>query len=181
MPQKPFDGFSKQLLGELLSPAGEVTAGAEIQDEPRQIDVWFVPDSALAENRQPLGLLGRMAAQPAVFEPYSSRPRLDEVRSCLLKLLAVLLDASRAAKRDRQPAPPESELPMLWIFSPFASPSLVDRLGAKPHSDWPDGVFFAPDAYRLAFVALDRIRDVLPTLMLRIERGLLQSYDLRVL
>ena len=169
MPQNPFDSYTKQLLDELLAPLGRVTTGAEVRDEPRQIDVWFVPNDRLAENRLQLGLLGRMVGQPSVLEPYSRRPRLDEVRSCLLKLLVVLLDSTRAARRERQsPPPPESELPMLWILSPFASPSLMKRLGGKPRSDWPDGVFFAPDAYRLAFVALDRLPEIPETLWLRL-------------
>lgn len=165
---KPFDGFAKQLLDELLSPSGEVTTGAEIQDEPRQIDVWFTPDSPLDANRQQLGLLGRMAAQPCLLEPYSSRPDVDRVRSCIVKLFITILETRRTAKREQQPQPPESELPHLWIISPFNSPTLLSRFGGTPHPDWPEGVHFAADALRTGFITVDRLPETPDTLWLRL-------------
>lgn len=125
MSQKPFDAYSKEFLDEFLAPTGEVRIEQEVRDEPRQIDVWYVPDPQLATGRLQLGLLGRMAAQPCLFETYSNRPRLNEVRSCLLKLLATLPGTVRTAKRERQPLLAEAELPMLWILSPSASPTEI--------------------------------------------------------
>lgn len=70
MPQTPFDAYSKDFLDEFLTPTGKVTAGKEVQDEARQIDVWYVPNPQLSDRRQQLGLLGCIAAQPCVFEVY---------------------------------------------------------------------------------------------------------------
>ncbi|ERN42630.1 hypothetical protein KR51_00006580 [Rubidibacter lacunae KORDI 51-2] len=168
MTSKPFDAYSKEYLQELLAPTGEVVAGLESRDEARQIDVWYVPDPQLTADRLQLGLLGRMAAQPCIFEPYSHRPDLNQVRSCVMKLLVTLFDALRAASRDRLPAPTESELPRLWILSPSASPTLMKRIGGKPDPSWPEGIYFTAELNRAGFVALDGLPETEETLWLRL-------------
>lgn len=168
MPRKPFDAYSKEFLDEFLAPTGEVRTGQEVQDEARQVDVWYVPDSNLASNRLQLGLLGRMAAQPCVFEPYSRRPDLNEVRSCILKLMVVLLDTLREVRREKQSQPAEAGLPMLWILSPSASPTLMENIGGKAQPSWPEGVFFAVNVLRTGFVAIDRLPETPDTLWLRL-------------
>ncbi|MEO0948571.1 MAG: flagellar assembly protein H, partial [Cyanobacteria bacterium J06641_5] len=147
---------------------GEVSTGREVRDEARQIDVLYVPNPGTESDRQQLGLLGRMAAQPCVFEPYSSRPGVNEVRSCILKLLVVLLGTVRTAKREKQPMPAERELPMLWILSPSASPTLMERTGGKTEPSWPEGTYFMADALRTGFVAIDRLPETPDTLWLRL-------------
>lgn len=168
MSRKPFDAYCKDFLDEFLAPTGEVTTGREVRDEARQIDVWYVPNPRLNANRQQLGLLGRMAAQPCVFEPYSQRPGLNEVRSCILKLMVTLLETVRTAKREQRSLPIEEELPMLWILSPSASPTLVENIGGKPRPSWPDGVFIAVGVLRTGFVAIDRLPETPDTLWLRL-------------
>jgi hypothetical protein len=81
-----FDQFSKQYLEELLGPFGEVAVGKEVLGESREVDVWFTPNPQSLVNAQALGLLGRLAAAPCLFEPYSDRPTPTQVRDCLLKL-----------------------------------------------------------------------------------------------
>ena len=168
MSSKPFDSFSKEYLEEFLTSTGTVSTGLEVRDETRQVDVLYMPDPGKESDRQQLGLLGRMAAQPSLFEPYSKRPGINEVRSCILKLMVVLLDAVRAAKRKKQPTPAETELPMLWILSPSASPTLMKHIGGEPETSWPEGVYFSVDVNRTGFVAIDRLPETPETLWVRL-------------
>ncbi|MCU0518084.1 MAG: hypothetical protein MUC60_14720 [Oscillatoria sp. Prado101] len=64
------DQFAKQYLKELLSPVGQVETSRDRLGEVRQIDVWFAPSSPPADVTSTLGLLGKFAAAPAVFEPF---------------------------------------------------------------------------------------------------------------
>ena len=78
----PFDQASKALLEEALSEVGTAHVQHEVDAETQWVDVWFVPDPA----RAPLpGLLGRMAGEAALFEPFHESPSVDEVRACLRK------------------------------------------------------------------------------------------------
>ncbi len=61
------DQFAKDYLEELLS-----SLGANILDNnPREL----------------LGLLGKMAINPCLFEPFRNPVTATEIRTCLLKLL----------------------------------------------------------------------------------------------
>lgn len=168
MSGKPFDSYSKEYLKEFLTSTGTVSSGLEVRDETRQVDVFYLPDPGKESDREQLGLLGRMSAQPTLFEPYSKRPGVNEVRSCILKLMVVLLDAVRTANRERQPTPAEAKLPMLWILSPFASPKLMESFGGKPKASWPEGVYFWVDGLRTGFVAIDRLPETPETLWVRL-------------
>ena len=140
----------------------------EVRDEIRQVDVLYVPDPGKESDREQLGLLGRMAAPPCVFEPYRNTPRPNDIRSCLLNLMVVSLDAVRVAKREKQPVPAEEESPMLWVLSPSASPSLMKRIGGEPNPAWPEGVSSAASLLRTGFVAVDRLPETEDTLWLRL-------------
>ena len=57
---------------------------------------------------------------------------------------------------------------MLWILSPSASPTLMERIGGKSDPLWPEGVYFAADVNRTGFVAIDRLLEISDTLWLRL-------------
>ncbi|XWK88429.1 MAG: hypothetical protein U7127_30320 [Phormidium sp.] len=83
----PYDQFAKDYLKELLSPLGEVETSRNIVSEVREIDVWFAPRGQVASTE--LGLLGRLAATAAIFEPFRNAINLGDVRSCMGKLFDV--------------------------------------------------------------------------------------------
>ena len=64
------DQFAKDYFEELLKPYGEVQAPKRVAGEVREIDVFFAPSSQPNANLETLGLLGRFASAPAIFEPF---------------------------------------------------------------------------------------------------------------
>lgn len=74
-----YDEFSKDYLDELLSKFGEVKSGRVVASERREIDVYFEPYSeAMPES---YGLLGKMASQICIFEPYHNAVTPEQIRS----------------------------------------------------------------------------------------------------
>ncbi len=47
--KNPHDSFAKNFFEQLLSPLGEVTVERRIADEPRSIDIFFLPSFPLVD------------------------------------------------------------------------------------------------------------------------------------
>ena len=175
MTRKPHDQFAKQFLEELLSPLGKVEPNKEVIDEARQVDVLFSPaPTAQAPN---LGLLGRIALlNTALLEPFRNQPSRTEIRNCLTKLFTVIADSQRKAKREDTTIS-EDDLARLWILAPSASPGLLESFGAKLELEtWLPGVYFLPDAFRTAILAINELPVTEETLWFRLlGRGKVQQ------
>ncbi|BAZ02938.1 hypothetical protein NIES37_69510 (plasmid) [Tolypothrix tenuis PCC 7101] len=168
MTRKPYDQFSKQLLEELLLPLGNVQVNREVTDEIRQVDILFSASPTPQANQQSLGLLGKIAVGTSLLEPFRNQPTKTEVRNCLLKVLTVMADSQRKAKRE-DVSLPEDNLARLWILAPSASPSLLNSFGAKLELDnWSAGVYFLADSLRTAIVAINQLPVTSETLWLRL-------------
>jgi hypothetical protein len=168
MTRQPHDQFAKQYLEELLSPFGKVEVSREVTDEVRQVDILFSPTSSHNADLQSLGLLGRIATTASLLEPFRNQPSKTEVRNCLLKLFSVYGESQRKAKRENTSLP-EDNLPHLWILATSASTTLVESFGARLDTDnWLAGVYFLPDSFRTAIVAINQLPLTLETLWLRI-------------
>ncbi|NET61455.1 MAG: hypothetical protein F6K47_36630 [Symploca sp. SIO2E6] len=170
------DQFAKEYLEELLAPLGEVKAPRRVAGEVREIDVWFAPNTPTNSPPKALGLLGRLAATPALFEPFRNAATIIDIFNCLLKLLIVWGEFQREANRNKQQLLQES-LPRLWILSPTASPSLLKGFGAKIDLDnWGEGIYFLPEYFRTAIVAIHKLPRTKDTLWLRLlGRGRVQE------
>ncbi|REJ39175.1 MAG: flagellar assembly protein H [Microcystis flos-aquae TF09] len=177
---KPHDQFAKNYLEQLLSPLGTVEISKEVSDETRQIDVFFSPNPE--PNPDYLGLLGRIVLNTVLIEPYRNPPNRSEIRNCLAKLLAILAELQRQAKRENQSYNNEDNAPRLWILSPSASLTLLESIGAKIDPDWPEGVYFLPALYRTAIIAINQLPVTPETLWLRLlGRGKTQNQAVREL
>jgi hypothetical protein len=159
------DQFAKQLLEEILSPFGTVETSHEVSGEPQWVDVFFIPTHPSVTSE--LGLLGRMAQQSCLIEPFRNQPTDDEVRSCLLKLYQVHGNFLRQSRRE-EGAMPTDELPFLWILTSSASERLLQEFGAIAHQDWPSGVYFLPPGFKAAIVAINQLPCNDETLLLRL-------------
>lgn len=125
--------------------------------EVRQIDVWFSPATQLTENAEALGLLGRFAASPSLFEPFRNAATPSEICDCLLKLLELRGELQREANRNQERLQ-ESNLPWLWILTPTASVSLLNGFRAiLDEEHWPPGVYFLGEYLRTAIVAIHQL------------------------
>ncbi|MFH7029916.1 MAG: hypothetical protein ACHBN1_32275 [Heteroscytonema crispum UTEX LB 1556] len=162
-----YDQFAKDYLKELLLPLGEVETSRKVAAEVREIDVYFAPSPQPPGNTM-LGLLGRFAATPALFEPFRNAATSSEIRGCIHKLFDVFADLERQIKRNNTRVS-EIELPRLWILSPTASVSVLDGFRARLDEDnWGTGVYFLGDSLKTAIVAIHQLPPTEETLWLRI-------------
>lgn len=162
------DQFAKDYLEELLSPYGEVQAPRRVSGEMRQIDVWFAPTSPqLNVASETLGLLGRFAATPSIFEPFRNAVTSNEICDCLLKLLEIRGELQREANRNNANIE-ESVLPRLWILTPTASEAIVSGFRAILDDNWLPGVYLMADYLRTGIVVIHQLPRTQETLWLRI-------------
>ena len=100
MSQNPFDAFSKEFLSELLSPFGKVERSFEVPGESKYIDLLFLPTDDIQPKEE--GVLKQVISTPSILEVYSGSPTVDELSTCLLKLLWLREDITRKAKSDKR-------------------------------------------------------------------------------
>jgi hypothetical protein len=167
MTQTPFDQMSKQYLEEFLEPFGSVQRQYEVPGEAKFVDVWFVPDQAAESPTAELGILGRMAAGMCLLEPYRNAPTRTEVRVSVMKLVWVQEDERRKAEQDDRRLN-EDSLPRLWILASTVSQPVLQESEAKERDDWCPGIYFVPEIFKTAIVAIDELPETEETLWLRI-------------
>ena len=168
MTRFPHDQFAKEYLKELLTPLGQVETSRKVAGEVREIDVWFTPSSTPSTETQTLGLLGKFATTPAIFEPFRNAVTSRQIRSCMGKLFAVEAELERQAKRENTYLN-ESEVPKLWIFTPTASALLLDDFRAiSAPENWLPGVYLLGEGLKTAIVAIHQLPRTPETLWLRI-------------
>ncbi len=162
------DRFAKEYLEELLSPIGTVNIGHDVTSEIREIDVYFIPGTAIPEYSATLGLLGKMASTTAIFEPFRNPVSVGEVISCMSKLWDLRGKLERQARRENTHYDDE-QLPRLWILTPTASKPLLDGFGAIPNPEnWVKGVYFLPTHLKSAIVVIHQLPETPETMWLRI-------------
>lgn len=105
MSQTYHDQMAKQLFQKFLGAFGEVELSREVPGEARFIDIYFSPYTDSEADPTPLGLLGRLAEHPCLIEPYRNPPSPADMESCLLKLMWILAEQRREAKREPKPLP----------------------------------------------------------------------------
>ncbi len=113
------DQFAKQYLTELLTPYGQVEISKDITSEVREVDVLFIP-SPNKEGIELLGLLGRMAKNYTIFEPFRNAVTKSEIRKCMGKLFDIHDDIEREFNRNDQIID-EAELPRYFKPGYFRS------------------------------------------------------------
>ena len=162
------DQFAKDYLEQLLSPYGEVQAPRRVAGEVRQIDVWFAPNlSESTDASETLGLLGRLAATPSIFEPFRNPATANEISDCLLKLWEIRGELQREANRNNTNIS-ESALPKLWILTPTESAGILSGFGAIINDNWLPGVYLMPEYLRTGIVVIHQLPRTPETLWVRI-------------
>jgi hypothetical protein len=171
MSQFPHDQFAKDLLESLLSPFGRVETDRKISSEVREIDVCFFPAASPSFQLSSLGLLSRLAATGAAFEPFRNPVTESQIRSCMAKLYDLHAELERQHKRERiRPSTPIS-LPYLWIFTPTLAASTLESFGAITETDanrWGNGVYLMPHGHRTGIVVIHQLPETPETLWLRL-------------
>jgi hypothetical protein len=155
-----FDQFAKQMLREVLAPAGLVETDAEVSPDAQRIDVWFVPDPAKRRAREPFGLLARLTDRACLLEPFHATPGSDELVDCLQKLLSF-----RHILSLRKPASPT---PRMWVISSGRPASGLGALGFRKLRGWPRGLYEAAPALHLGLLVVSDLPITRDTLLLRL-------------
>ena len=169
------DQFAKDYLEELLKPFGEVQAASQVAGEIREIDVLFTPFPNQTTNVELLGLLGKLATTPAIFEPFSNPASTEEICDCLLKSLEVRGALRRAAKRE-QTNKTKIEIPKLWILTPTASRNIISGFRGITKPDSLPGIYNLPKSLHAAIVVIHQLPQTQETLWLRLlGRGTVQK------
>lgn len=169
------DQFAKELLAGLLETVGLAKTEVNVTSEVRKIDLLFVPLPEKAADRQPLGLLGRIAATACLIEPYRNPPAHDEINACQLRLLIQRGERQREAKRNGQSLR-EDDYEMLWVVGPTISQAVVAAFGAQPSQEWGTGVYLCSSGWRTVLVAVHQLTPGRDTLWLRVlGRGKIQQ------
>jgi hypothetical protein len=179
MTQTPFDQMSKQYLEEFLEPFGRVQRQYEVPGEAKFVDLWFIPEQVAESPTAELGILGQMAAGMCLLEPYRNAPTRTEVRVSVMKLVWVQEDERRKAEQDERRLN-EDDLPKLWILASTVYKPVLQESEAKVRADWCSGVYFVPELFKTAIVAIDELPETPETLWLRIlGRGGTQTRAIR--
>ena len=169
------DQFAKDYLEELLKPFGEVQAASQVAGEIREIDVLFTPFPNQTTNVELLGLLGKLATTPAIFEPFRNPASTEEICDCLLKSLEVRSALRRAAKRE-QTNKTKIEIPKLWILTPTASRNIISGFSETTKPDSLPGIYYLAKSLHAAIVVIHQLPQTQETLWLRLlGRGTVQK------
>jgi hypothetical protein len=169
------DQFAKDYLEELLKPFGEVQAASQVAGEIREIDVLFTPFPNQTTNVELLGLLGKLATTPAIFEPFRNPASTEEICDCLLKSLEVRSALRRAAKHE-QTTKVKIEIPKLWILTPTASRNIISGFSGITKPDSLPGIYHLPKSLHAAIVVIHQLPQTQETLWLRLlGRGTVQK------
>ncbi|MCM0591179.1 MAG: DUF4351 domain-containing protein [Gloeotrichia echinulata DVL01] len=169
------DKFAKDYLEELLKNYGEVNSSVKVAGEIKEIDVLFTPSAQPNPSLHILGLLGRFAEYPAIFEPFRNAATADEICDCVLKSLEVKAGLRREAKGNKTKLP-EEKIPKLWVLTPTASAAVLSSFNVNQKEGWLSGVYFLGDALRAAIVVIHQLPQTPETLWLRLlARGTVQS------
>lgn len=84
MRRNRFDRLAKDVGEEALRASGTTLVNEEINSTTQYADLSHAPDPARKVERERLGLLGRLAAEPCLIEVYSGAPSPEDFRACLL-------------------------------------------------------------------------------------------------
>jgi hypothetical protein len=149
-------------------PIGNVEIAKTVVSEVREIDLYFVPHTP-SLSAPALGLLQRLANTPTSFEPFRNPVAVENIKSCLVKLLDLHGELTKAAKKNNRPSVPEHKLPYLWIITPTLSAQKLRDLRAEVNLELcSSGVYLLAPTLRTGIVVVHQLPESADTLWLRI-------------
>jgi hypothetical protein len=169
-----FDWLAKEIGQEALRFSGKTLVNEEINSATQYADLSHVPDPARQTERERLGLLGRIAAEPCLIEVYSEAPSPEDFRSCLAKHLSAWQARAREHKKRSEQQPPEELVDsFLWIIAAGAPSSVLTALKFEAVPGWPKGVYCCgANVLRVGVVVATELpRGDTTTLLVRLMAG----------
>lgn len=160
-----FDQLDKTLLGRALSLLGEVRREHEVAADAQRADTYFRPTPGRHSQRARLGLLGRMAKQPCLFEVFHTNLSFGTFDACVRKQLTLGHLASLEAKKAGQRLPPR---PWLWILTTGRPSGVLRGHALAPMPGFPAGFYGGPPAAAVGVVVLRELPRNRATLFFRV-------------
>ncbi len=152
---------------------GKAEDSRNLVAEVQEIDVVFTPEDPDPQAIAALGLLGRMATTPAIFEPFRNPVTAADIRNCIGKLVIWQAEMERQAKREDNRVA-DADLCQLWILTPTASMTLLAEFGATIESE--QGIYSLPGGFKSHIVVIHQLPVNRDTLWLRLlGRGNVQK------
>ena len=165
-----YDQLSKAVLDRALGPLGQVAVQHEITGEVQAADIWFLPAPGRAAARARLGLLGRMAETPCLFEPFHATPSARQILDCMHKQLSMRAMLLREAARGAGAAVwPPALVPPLWILSAGRPERAMRSLAFTPMAEWPPGFWQIASLLQTHVVVLRDLPETHDSLLLRLQ------------
>ncbi|WP_438016711.1 hypothetical protein WMF18_38885 [Sorangium sp. So ce315] len=150
-------------------------AKVEVLAATQKIDVFSVPDPAREAERARMGLLGELAAEPSLFEPFHGTPSLRQVRRCLRKQLTWHHELERRARaaagsaaldEDTEPQPQAAvDFPALVVIGRGRPETVLDAYRCEPVQP---GVYHAVPGLVMRVIVLAELPRTRATLLLRL-------------
>jgi hypothetical protein len=161
-----FDHAGKEILRNALESGGTVVTQLAVPAPDAQaIDTWFEPAPGREAELRRIGLLGRMAHGPTMFEPFHDNPDLEETRACIRKQLTQDHGRCLEAKKQKLPRPP---FPHLWSLSPGRPEAVLRSYDFTPAPDFPPGFYERREADAFGLLVLRELPRTRETLLLRL-------------
>jgi hypothetical protein len=158
----PWDQFAKEIIPTVLAGVARVSTSEEVKPDAQWVDVVVEPEPGVDFEAQfaRLGWFAKMAAHPALFEPFSTTPQLDSLRDCVRKQL----NYHHQLRLQHR----EALLPHLWVLSAGEARQVTTELGLAPRASWPPGFRLAPPGWGIGLVVLSELPPDRATLPLRL-------------
>jgi hypothetical protein len=178
------DLFIKALLVTALSRAAKAETEVEVVPAGAQrIDVYSVPDPALAGELGEMGMLGVIAAEPSMIEAFSDTLGMREMRALFRKQLVWHHELERRARvaagdvksEDAEPPaePPEPvPFPAIVTLSPGKPETVIAAYGFEAVSL---GLYAAPPGLAASIVVMSELPVTRATVLLRLAAEKLRA------
>jgi hypothetical protein len=169
------DQLGKSILRDALSRASTAETEVEVLAATQRIDVYSIPDPTREAERAQMGLLGELAAEPSLFEPFRNTPTLRQLRRCVNKqhtwhheLERRSRGAAGSAPTEADPDGPDPEVvpfPALVVIGPGRPETVLDAYGCRPATP---GVYHAVWGLALRVIVLAELPRTRATVLLRL-------------
>ena len=160
-----FDHTDKTILGHALSRLGQVRREHEIATDAQRVDTAFRPATGRGPRRAAMGLFGRVASEPCLFEIFHDTFDIHVFDGCVRKQLALAHSDALQAKKVRQKRPPK---PRLWILSAGRPASVLHGYELRPMPGFPRGFFEGARAAATCVIVVRELPRSRETLFLRL-------------
>ena len=171
MSQFPHDRLNKNIFELCLENFGEVKIQRSVQSETKFIDIYFTPKIPIPPEAQ-LGLLSQCVSdglrptighRPVAFEPYRNPVKINDIQSCLIKILEVQQELNRGKE--------QSEIPQafMWIITPTIAAHKLEKFHAVSNeTTWGSGIYLLPEVLQTGIIVVHQLPNIPETLWFRL-------------